>query len=208
MNVKKSKYNFIYYLPIIGVLIFTVLYVYASFLYPGGSQADINHQGFDWINNYWCDLMGKEARNEVSNPAYPFAIAATVVLGVSLAFFFYLLPIFIPINRFWNMGIRISGMTAMCFGILIFTPLHDVVIISSTLLSLVAIIGLFVGLFKHQFIIFIGAGVLCITLLIMNNYMYFITNQVTYLPFIQKITFAVVLIWIVSLQLKFIQITQ
>ena len=36
---------------------FLVLYVVAAQYYPGGSQADQASRGFDWVHNYWCNLV-------------------------------------------------------------------------------------------------------------------------------------------------------
>ncbi|MGB5430515.1 MAG: hypothetical protein WBM94_12640, partial [Eudoraea sp.] len=60
-------------LPTVGILIFIGLYIYAASLYPGGSQLDSNSLGFDWMNNYWCNLMNENGMNGLENPARPFA---------------------------------------------------------------------------------------------------------------------------------------
>jgi hypothetical protein len=62
--------------------------MYASMLYPGGSQADLQSVGYDWIHNYWCNLMNDQAMNGQSNPAKPFAVVAMVILCLSLLVFF------------------------------------------------------------------------------------------------------------------------
>lgn len=54
-------------IPIAGILLFMVLYVIATFYYPGGSTLKPTHQGFDWINNYWCDLIARTAKNAGRN---------------------------------------------------------------------------------------------------------------------------------------------
>ena len=48
---KKLNPTLLAYLPIIGILLFWVLFIYAATLYPGGSQADSNSVGYDWVNN-------------------------------------------------------------------------------------------------------------------------------------------------------------
>ncbi|MBT8238589.1 MAG: hypothetical protein HKN51_09070, partial [Saprospiraceae bacterium] len=63
-------------LPTLGILIFMGLYVYATTLYPGGSQADINSVGYDWGNNYWCNLMSENGMNGLENPARPISLFA------------------------------------------------------------------------------------------------------------------------------------
>jgi len=61
--------------PIIGILLFTLCYLVAALLYPGGSQANKTSIGFTWINNYWCNLLNDTAMNGQPNPARPMAIA-------------------------------------------------------------------------------------------------------------------------------------
>ena len=38
-------------IPIFGTILFVVLYIVATLLYPGGSQVDKNSIGFSWMNN-------------------------------------------------------------------------------------------------------------------------------------------------------------
>jgi hypothetical protein len=38
-------------IPIFGTILFIVLYIVATLLYPGGSQVDKNSIGFSWMNN-------------------------------------------------------------------------------------------------------------------------------------------------------------
>jgi hypothetical protein len=48
-------------------------------------------------------------------------------------------------------------------------------------------------------------GVVCVLLLIINNYIYFSRNFVEVLPLLQKITFAIVLIWIIGLNMELVK---
>jgi len=67
----KSAKDLLTLLPTFGILIFCGLFVYAASLYPGGSQADINSDGFNWVHNFWCNLMLENALNGRENPARP-----------------------------------------------------------------------------------------------------------------------------------------
>jgi len=49
------------------------------------------------------------------------------------------------------------------------------------------------------------SGLICIMLLGMNNYIYYTQQFIDALPFIQKITFAFVLIWIIGLNYEMIK---
>ena len=66
--------------PIFGTIVFVVLYIVATLLYPGGSQVDKNSIGFSWTNNYWCNLLNDNAINGQHNPAKPIAMTGMFVL--------------------------------------------------------------------------------------------------------------------------------
>lgn len=66
--------------PILGVIIFVILYIIATLLYPGGSQIEKNAIGFSWVNNYWCNLLNESATNGQPNSAKPVAMAGMFIL--------------------------------------------------------------------------------------------------------------------------------
>jgi ABC-type uncharacterized transport system permease subunit len=66
----------------IGLLFVSTLF------YPGGSQFDKNAIGFDWANNYLCNLFNEKAVNGASNPARFWAISGMFLLCTSIALFF------------------------------------------------------------------------------------------------------------------------
>jgi len=190
------------YFPSIGIGIFFILYWYASTLYPGGSQESLTTKGFDWVHNYWCDMMGPEAQNGESNPSFSFAMAATFILAFSIAMFSYHFPKHIPSSPFWNKATPICVGISMFLALWIFSPFHDIVIIVGSIFGLAMIIGIYKGISKHQLKYHIWASWICFVLLIMNNVLYY--GNVRYgLPLVQKITFAVILIWVVALNLEF-----
>ncbi|MFN7116301.1 MAG: hypothetical protein ACK4TA_05840, partial [Saprospiraceae bacterium] len=49
--------------PLVGIVLFLVLYIVAAFYYPGGSNADHSAKGFSIVHNYWCDLLAIGAKN-------------------------------------------------------------------------------------------------------------------------------------------------
>ncbi|MBK8192178.1 MAG: hypothetical protein IPK76_02765 [Lewinellaceae bacterium] len=186
-------------IPIIGILIFISLYIYSASLYPGGSQADTNSPGFDWFHNYWCNLLNPQAMNGMPNPARPYAIFAMLILCLSLAFFFNSFTQNYPINKNWDVTINVSGIVSMLCAVLIFSDWHDRMTSVSSAFGLVVLIGIFVGLYRHNKKKHIWTGLFSAILLAINNYIYYSGNYLYYLPFLQKITFAVVLVWIYCL---------
>ncbi len=195
----KIHNNLIGIWPTIGILIFVVIYIYSSTLYPGGSQADLNSVGFDWINNYWCNLMNEKGMNGQMNPASPFAISAMIILFISLMLFFIQFARKFATNRIWRITIQTFGTAAMIFAALIFTKYHDLMTILSSVFGVVVVIGIILEIYKSKMIIFKLSGIVCIILLALNNYIYYSGQMIDYLPFIQKITFALVLIWVIGL---------
>ncbi len=189
-------------MPTTGILIFVGLYIYASTLYPGGSQADSNSVGFDWINNYWCDLTNEYGVNRMHNPARPFAISAMTILCISLTIFFIQFARKLATNPFWKSTIQVSGTISMIFAILIFTKYHDLMTIIASFFGLLVLVGIIREVYKSEMTKFKISGITCIILLIMNNYMYYGQQLVEHLPLIQKITFVFILIWIIGLNYK------
>lgn len=199
----KSKYrNISGILPTIGILIFIGLFVSSANLYPGGSQANPNSVGFDWINNYWCNLMNEKAMNGQKNPARTYAIIAMVILCASLALFFVQFAQKFAKNRFWKHVIKIFGISTMAFAILIFTKYHDLLTTISSIFGAFVVIGIIWEVYRSNLNLFKIGGIVCVILLGLNNYIYYSGNGIDYLPLIQKITFGIVLIWIIGLNYK------
>ena len=192
-------------LPTIGILIFVGLYTYAAKLYPGGSQANVNSVGFDWMNNYWCNLMNDNGMNGQINRAKIYAIAAMVILCASLALFFVQFAQKFVQNRFWKFTIKIFGILTMAFAVLIFTKYHDLMTTLSSIFGVFVVIGIIWEVYKSNLNLFKIGGIVCVILLGVNNYIYYSGYGIEYLPLIQKITFAVVLIWIIGLNYKLTQ---
>jgi len=189
-------------LPTIGILIFVGLYYYSSTLYPGGNQADLDSVGFDWTNNYWCNLMSVKGMNGMLNPARPFAIVAMVILCISLMIFFFLFARKLATSRFWPIIIQVFGTISMILAIFIFTDYHDLMTTLSSIFGLLVVVGIIREVYKSKMTNFKIGGIICIILLALNNYIYYSHQSIAYLPLIQKTTFALVLIWIMGLNYK------
>lgn len=184
-------------MPIFGTLIFVVLYVVATLLYPGGSQADKNSVGFSWANNYWCNLLNENAINGQGNPAKPVAMTGMFVLCLTLAFFWFLFPKHINLDQKLKLIIQISGTLAMTISFFLFTNInHDLVTNLASIFGLVATTVTFIGLYKTKWFGLLAFGLLNILLVGLNNYVYYTKGLIAYLPVIQKISFASFLIWV------------
>ncbi len=184
-------------IPILGVLLFVVLYVVATFLYPGGSQIDRNAVGFSWTNNYWCNLLNDNAINGQPNAAKPIALTGLFVLCLTLSIFWFIFPTQINISKNLQRTIQDSGILAMTVALFLFTHLnHDLITNLASTFGAIATIGTFIGLYKNKLFGLFAFGLLNILLVSLNNLCYYNKALIVYLPVIQKISFATFLIWI------------
>lgn len=182
-------------LPLTGIGFFVCLYVLATFYYPGGSNADRNSIGFDWLNNYWCDLTGNYAKDGAPNPAQPIAMTALAVLCSALSAFWY------QISRFANVGdgammMRYPGMASVTGMLLLFTHLHDAVVGVCGALGLLAVGSLTANLQKSGFKRLGSLGIVFIVSMSLNYGIYVSDLLIAWLPLIQKCTFLLFLLWI------------
>ncbi len=183
--------------PVFGTLLFVVLYIVATLLYPGGSQVDKNSVGFSWTNNYWCNLLNENAINGKRNPAKPIAMTGMFVLCLTLSFFWFLFPTHVNVSKKLKLVIQISGTLAMIIAFFLFTNInHDLITNLASGFGLIATVGIFVGLYKTKWFGLFAFGLLNILLVAINNYVYYRKGLIVYLPVIQKITFAAFLIWV------------
>ncbi len=190
----------------LGILCFLLLFVYAACHYPGGSQFDADSIGFDWVNNYWCDLLFSPTSYGKENPSKPIAIAAMSVLCISMYLFFYSFSIQLSKNKCWKNSLQCFGFLAMLFGFLISTSYHNLMIILSSSCGIIVLLAILLGLKKHQLKFFLFSGTFCLLLLLANNLIYYTPLSKAYLPLIQKITFLLVLLWTVALNVYLFQL--
>lgn len=204
MKKHSKKSDLITLIPSIGIMVYCVLYVYASTLYPGGTKFDFSTEGFSWMHNYWCDILDAYARNGAYNPARPFGILANIILCGSLAYLFYDYGHRFIDKIFWRKVVQYCGIFSMILSCLIFTPLHNSIIISASLFGIFAMTGLLLDIFfEGQFILKIG-GAFAIILLLLNNGLYYSEIGLRSLPIIQKISFGFTFMWFVLLNYSMI----
>jgi hypothetical protein len=188
--------------PILGIIVFVLLYIIATILYPGGNQADKNAQGFSWLHNYWCNLLNEKSMNGVTNSGRPVALIAMTALCIALASFWYLLAIVLPFSPVQKKLLLLSGISSAITGIFIFTPYHDALINIAGIMALFAFALLMMALYKNRWPALFYTGLLNIGLILLNNYIYYTKNGLAYLPIVQKISFAIFLGWLGCITLK------
>jgi hypothetical protein len=190
--------------PLIGSFLFVILYVIAAILYPGGSGADKTAIGYSWTNNYWCNLLSEKAINGQINTARPVAVTAMFILGLSLFTFWILFPALTQLKKYHQLFIQVAGTVCVLTSFLLLTRIdHDLAVNTSSAFGLIAMTGTLIALYqlkcpperqsragKWLF----AMGLFDLLLVALNNYLYH-SNEMRYLPIVQKISFLCFLIW-------------
>jgi len=170
--------------------------------YPGGSQADAQSLGFDWVNNYWCNLMNITGINGETNPSRPIAIVAMTLLCGSIAIFFYQFAQFFTLSPNWRILVKVGGISSMILAAFMFSEYHDILTIISSLFGLLAVIGVVKSIHQSDLVAYQITGLLCVLLLLINNMIYYSSFGIEWLPLLQKLTFFIVLVWILGVSLE------
>jgi hypothetical protein len=188
-----------------GIILFLLLYFLATKYYPGGSNFYPQEKGFSWSNNYWCELLGENAKNGQNNRARPIALLAMVILTFSISLFWVKLPNLIPMRLWMSRILQISGVISMFSAIFIFSSYHDFYVTISVLFGTLAFSLALYGLYTHHFMRYFNYCILCLVLIQANNFIYLSSILIDYLPLLQKITFILVFAWIVVLSMRFLK---
>jgi hypothetical protein len=192
-------------IPLAGMAVFIVLYFVAAHAYPGGSQANPYREGFDWLNNYWCDLIARSGKNGQSNPARPVALTAMIVLFSSLSVFWFILPGFFRESRFSRLLIGYTGVVSMLVLVFVFTEHHDAVILTGGTISAVPFAGTLRELYINRWRFLFLFGCFCLAIILLNFYIYLSGWLLSLLPLIQKITMVFFIGWITLVELSCIR---
>jgi hypothetical protein len=200
---KDEKSKILLLLPIAGIIVFVALYVLAALQYPGGSQANSKSIGFSWMDNYFCNLLNQTAINGRPNQGQPIALVSLMVLALSLGLFWWNFPKLLSINKTQTKIIRLSGVSSMIIACLLFTNLHhDLITNTASLFGLIAILTAMWVLYQNKQLYIFVFGLFNLLLVLVNNWLYYDPSLIKYLPLVQKISFAAVLIWIICINLN------
>lgn len=182
-----------------GIVISLTFLFLAMLYYPGGSRNDPSSVGYDWKNNYLSNLFTPEAINGSVNSARPWAICSVFFLSISFAWFFVRFSKKIAIKSAANV-IKYFGLGATVCVFLAVTPLHDLMIIFASTLSLVAIFYISVFILKSKLHYLKLLSIICLLLFYICVYSYFSRSFLEYLPVLQKASFFVNIIWMLCVE--------
>lgn len=187
------------YCILLGIAISMLLLLVATLYYPGGSQDNINSIGFDWKNNYLCNLFGEKAVNGSDNASRVWAISGMFFLCTSFALFFNEFS-----KKITRKGaarvIKYFGVCSMIFAFLAVTPYHDTMITIATTLALVSIFYITVFVFKSRLYLFKILSIVYLLVSYCCNYIYYAGSHIEFLPIMQKVVLLVTIIWILGLE--------
>ena len=108
-------------LVLLGV--FLVLLVSAALVYPGGSWADPSATRFDWLRNYWCDLLRPTtAGGRPNGTAVALARCAFVALAGSLAAFWLAAAPLVPARRLARLMVAAGLVSALAVVAIAWLP--------------------------------------------------------------------------------------
>lgn len=196
------------FIPIAGIILFLALYIIAANYYPGGFNENRTKEGFDWIHNYWCDLLAKNAKNGMHNSGRGFALTGMIMLFSSIAVFWYYLPQFFHERKLNTFIIRYTGSLSMFILIFIFTQFHDSVIGIGSTISAIPMAATLSELKKHRLKVLYYLGWCCVFLILLNFVIYSTNWRIVYLPVLQKITLLLFLVWILLIAIKCLVISR
>ena len=192
-------------IPVIGSFLFAILYVIAALLYPGGSGADKTVIGYSWTNNYWCNLLSEQAINGQTNTARPVAVTAMFVLCLSLFTFWMLFPVLTQLKTYHKLLIQVAGTICMLTSFLLLTGIdHDLAINTSSAFGLIAMLGTLIALYQLKWKGLFAIGCFNLLLVALNNYLYH-SNEMMYLPVVQKFSFLSFLVWVSFISINLYQ---
>lgn len=190
--------------PFIGICIYIILYMASAKMYPGGSDVFPQREGFDWVNNFWCDLTDHITESGEINPARPVAIIAMAIFCFSIAILSYFVGKYfqeIPAARL----IFYFTAAAMIFANFAYSEFHDYSVYLAGLLGIYPLVMAFYGLYKRKLKQLFIIGAFAMFFLILNFFIYKTRIFYIALPLIQKFTFLSFIFWISMLNFKIIK---
>lgn len=191
-------------LPTFFLLLFIILFIFATEAYPGGSYLHPTEKGYNWNQNYICNLLGDYALNGMRNDAVALAKTALFFLCFGIGSFFLLFTQVFEIRKFWRVFTQISGLLSMICGFFMYTPYHDAVLNLSAVFGFIAIAGTLSALRRINAYPLFWLGILVISLICLNAFIYYTSSHSEHLPLLQKITLVALLLWFGSINIRFL----
>ena len=168
-------------------------------LYPGGSQANYFDTSYDWVNNYWCDLLSPQNERGEVNRARPYAIISSVILCFSVLMFLFQLSNFLYPSGGRKKLMQGSAVVSLVLPVFLFTRYHDQLIVVFTLTSIVLLWCIGHGILLKASQRSQMFAILALVLFLTTTAMYFFRMHLRLLPLFQKVTFGAFLLWMIDI---------
>lgn len=186
-----------YHWPTIGITAGLCLFVVAAMYYPGGTMDSASTVGYSLTHNYVSALFQPQALNGAANPARNFAILALLLLCVSLGMMFWRIATEVR-SHVHKKAIEIGGIGSAVYGVLVATPMHDLMVSLGLLFNFAALFAITHMLYIERRSLLFGWGAICIALLLVSAAMYYGNVLYGLLPVLQKASFIACIGWLVS----------
>ncbi|NNC69566.1 MAG: hypothetical protein HKN90_01965 [Flavobacteriaceae bacterium] len=201
-NTERFTNKLLFFIPILGMLLFILFYIVATFKYPGGSYHSFEQSGFSWQHNFLCDLLDDQAVNGQGNPAHTLARIGLGFLCLGISILWYTIPYLFKKNNYLYAGIRLAGIGSMATVLLLAYGDHDLVVRIAGILGTLALLFTYYGLYREKHTKLLLWGIAALLLVAANFYIYETSNGRYWLPIIQKLTFLVCMGWFLALNLR------
>ncbi|MEQ8302978.1 MAG: hypothetical protein RIB47_06275 [Cyclobacteriaceae bacterium] len=193
------------YLPIVGMLLYVLVFTAAALSYPGGSLNEPASVEYSFFHNFLCDVMDPITKSGAENNARSMAVISHLILSFTMISFFFVLPeIFHQKNRNTQL-VRIFGMLTMTVFIFMYTPYHDQIVTATGVLGTIALIPFFLELRQYEGKSLKQLAFTCYALSVVVFFIFETKYGFYYLPFLQKITFVLDAWWVIWVSLIVLQ---
>jgi hypothetical protein len=182
----------------LGLALSLALLTVAVNTYPGGNQISANSVGFDWKQNYLCNLFGETAVNGAPNSGRLWAITGWFIFCASFAFFFIRFSQNIEPPGPTRI-IRYCGILGMISAFLVVTPLHNTAITATLVFTMISVLYITIFVFKSKMAWLKILAILSILIAYATAAVYYTQFHLEILPTLQKATLMIALIWVLSL---------
>lgn len=175
--------------------------------YPGGTYSQPASMGFQWLDNYWCDLYALKTFSGETNPARPWAILATGFLAVGFILSWICIPSLFSISRWRTVFIALPGIAGMALTIFLFSPWHDLIIpVAGGLLGL-SLLATVPPLYRHGYNKYSLWGWFSLLTGTVTFVVYETGLMLESLPFLQKMSMFIFTAWIVGMDVEVLRMT-
>ncbi|WP_240740126.1 hypothetical protein [Flagellimonas allohymeniacidonis] len=157
-------------------------------------------------SNYLCDLLDTNTPNGLPNPARSYARLSLLVLCSSLILLWYDLPKLFKLKSINLSIMRTTSILSLGLTLFLAAGNHDVILRIAGLLGVMALISLFIELFKARYYALFVFGIWCLLIFVLNYLIYETGFSIVALPIIQKITFLSFLLWFAFLNITLFRV--